>query len=124
PIDFELYLPKSWTESEERREEAHIPAEVTFKTKIEQACDMIRRAVADGIPRGVVLADAFYGDEPSFRAALRSLGLHYAVGIKSDNRVWKLDKRGRRCGDPLTVAQLARSLKPKATRRVTWRQGV
>jgi SRSO17 transposase len=97
---------------------------VTFKTKVEQACEMIRRAVADGIPRGVVLADAFYGDEPSFRAAVRTEGLDYAVGIKSDNRVWKLDRRGRRCGEPLTVAQLARSLKPKASRRVTWREGV
>ena len=124
PIDFELYLPKSWMESDERREEARIPEEVTFKTKIELACDMIRRAVADDIPRGVVLADAFYGDEPSFRAAVRSQGLHYAVGIKSDQRVWKLDRRGRRCDKPLTVAPLARSLEPKASRRLTWRQGV
>jgi len=124
PIDFELYLPKSWTESKERREEAHIPEDVTFKTKLEQACEMIRRAVADDIPRGVVLADSFYGDEPSFRAAVRAQGLHYAVGIKSDNRVWKLDRRGRRCGEPLTVAQLARSLESKASRRLTWRQGV
>ena len=124
PIDFELYLPKSWTESKERCEEAHIPEEVTFKTKVEQACEMIRGAVANGIPRGVVLADAFYGDEPSFRAAVRSQGLDYAVGVKSDNRVWKVDRRGRRRGEPLTVAQLASSLKPKRFRRVTWRQGV
>ena len=123
PIDFELYLPKSWTESRERREEAQIPEEVTFKTKVEQACDMIRRALADGIPRGVVLADAFYGDEPSFRRVVRSQGLHYAVGIKSDHRVWKLDRRGRRCGEPLTVAQLARSLPATSFRYVTWRQG-
>jgi SRSO17 transposase len=123
PIDFELYLPKSWTESEGRREEAQIPEEVTFKTKVEQACEMIRRAVADGIPRGVVLADAFYGDEPSFRSAVRSHGLQYAVGIKSDNRVWKLDRRGRRAGEPLTVGQLARSLDPQRFRRFVWRQG-
>jgi len=123
PIDFELYLPKSWTESPEQREEAQIPEEVIFKTKVEQACEMIQRAVADDIPGGVVLADAFYGDEPSFRAAVRSQGLHYAVGIKSDNRVWKLDRRGRRCGEPVTVAQLARSLDPRSFRHVTWRQG-
>ena len=123
PIDFELYLPKSWTESRERREEAQIPEETTFKTKVEQASEMIRRAVADGIPRGVVLADAFYGDEPSFRADLRSQGLHYAVGIKSDNRVWKLDSRGRRSGEPLTVGHLARTLSPRLFKHVTWRQG-
>ena len=123
PIDFDLYLPKSWTENPERRAEARIPEETTFKTKIEQACEMIRRAVADDIPRGVVLADAFYGDEPSFRAAVRSQHLHYAVGIKSDNRVWKLDRRGRRSGEQVTVAQLARTLSPKLFKQVTWRQG-
>ena len=123
PIDFELYLPKSWTESPERRAEAHIPEEAVFKTKVQQACDMIRRAVADGIPCGVVLADAFYGDEPSFRATVRSLSLHYAVGIKSDNRVWKLDRRGRRWGGPQTVRQLASTLSPRAFQHVTWRQG-
>jgi SRSO17 transposase len=123
PIDFQLYLPRSWTESRERCEEAQIPEEVTFKTKVEQACEMIHRALADGIPPGVVLADSFYGDEPSFRRVVRSQGLHYAVGIKSDNRVWKLDRRGRRCGEPLTVAQLARSLPASSFRYVTWRQG-
>ena len=123
PIDFELYLPKSWTESEERRQEAQIPDQLPFKTKIELACEMIRRAVADDIPRGVVLADAFYGDEPSFRAAVRAQGLHYAVGIKSDNRVWRLDRRGRRSGEPLKVTQLAQSLSPRLFRHVTWRQG-
>ena len=123
PIDFELYLPKIWTESEERRAEAQIPEAITFKTKIEQACEMIRRAVADNIPRGVVLADAFYGDEPSFRAAVRSQRLHYAVGIKSDSRVWKLNRRGRRSGEPLTVAKLARTLSPRLFKEVMWRQG-
>jgi SRSO17 transposase len=91
--------------------------------KIEQACEMIRRAVANGIPRGVVLADASSGDEPSFRSTVRSHDLQYAVGIKSDNRVWKLDRRGRRAGEPLTVRQLARSLDPRCFRRLVWRQG-
>src|SRR5258708_14328911 len=81
PIDFELYLPKSWTQSPERREEAHIPEDLTFKTKVEQACDLIRRAVADGIPRGVVLADAFYVSVPPFRSAVRSQGLDSYASI-------------------------------------------
>jgi SRSO17 transposase len=123
PIDFELYLPKSWTESRERRAEAQIPEDLLFRTKVEQACEMIRRAVADDIPRGVVLADAFYGDEPSFRSAVRAQGLHYAVGIKSDNRVWKLDRRGRRSGEPIRVKHLADSLNPRLFRHVTWRHG-
>jgi SRSO17 transposase len=124
PIDFELYLPKSWTEDQARRKEARIPESIAFKTKIELALDMARRAIADGVPHGVALADCFYGDEPSFRAGLRSLGLHYAVAVKSDNRVWRTDENGRRRGEPITVGKIASALGRKRFRRVTWRQGV
>src|SRR5829696_6056605 len=57
PIDFELYLPRSWTEDPVRRREARIPDDVTFKTKPQLALEMIRRAVHAGIPLGVVLGD-------------------------------------------------------------------
>src|SRR6266849_9008802 len=33
PIDFDLYLPESWTENRARRKEARIPDDVAFKTK-------------------------------------------------------------------------------------------
>jgi SRSO17 transposase len=124
PIDFELYLPKSWTEDPRRREEARIPKDVVFKTKVELALDLARRAVADNVPKGIVLADAFYGDEPSFRAGIRSLGMHYAVGVKSDIRVWRTNKRGQLRGAPMKAKELATSLGPKRFRRVTWREGV
>ena len=45
PIDFELYLPQSWTEDPARRLEARIPDEVQFQTKSELAIVMLRRAV-------------------------------------------------------------------------------
>lgn len=124
PIDFELYLPKSWTEDRARCKEARIPPSVTFKTKIELALDMARRAIADGVPRGVALADSFYGDEPSFRAGLRSLGLDYAVAVKSDIRVWRTDAKGHRRGEPITVGKIADTMGRKRFRRVTWREGV
>lgn len=123
PIDFELYLPKSWTEDASKRREGRIPDELSFKTKPELALEMIERAVMQNVPCGVVLADAFYGDEPSFRRGVRALGLHYAVGVKSDNRVWHLDKRDRCRGEPMTVAELVRTLSPRAFRRITWREG-
>ncbi len=122
PIDFELYLPKSWTEDPVRRKEARIPESVAFKTKVQQALDMARRAVEDGVPRGVALADCFYGDEPSFRKGLRDLGLDYAVAVRADNRVWRTDAHGRRRGKAVTVGQIARSC-TASLRRVTWRDG-
>jgi SRSO17 transposase len=81
PIDFELYLPESWTEAAKRREEAHIPKDVVFKTKPELALDMLKRAVEDDLPRAIVLADGGYGDSFKFRAATRALGLDYGVGV-------------------------------------------
>ena len=123
PIDFELYLPKSWANDPARRLEARIPEDVVFRTKIELAVSMLRRAAHDNVPRGTLLADAWYGDEPSFRAAAEELGLDYAVGINSDNRVWLVDSHGRRNGSPMTVAALAKRLGPKSFRRFTWREG-
>jgi SRSO17 transposase len=79
PLDFELYLPESWANDEARRREARIPPDVTFKTKPQLALQMIERAVQDGVPPGLVLADTAYGTSSQFRARLRSLGLHYAV---------------------------------------------
>lgn len=124
PIDFELYLPRRWAEDSARRKEARIPDSVVFKTKIELAREMVRRAVQSNVPRGTVLADCFYGDEPSFRNEVRSLGLDYAVGVKSDNRVWRADKWGYQRGKPLTVKQLASTMGRKTFRRVTWREGI
>ena len=61
PIDFKLYLPKSWTGDRERRKEARIPAHINLATKPELALQMIRRALEAGLPLGTVLADAAYG---------------------------------------------------------------
>src|SRR5438552_7324908 len=76
-IDFELYLPKSWATDAARRKEARIPDDIGFRTKHEMALAMIRRAIADGVPPGVVLADAAYGNSFSFREQLTALGLQY-----------------------------------------------
>ncbi|WP_395854274.1 IS701 family transposase [Cystobacter fuscus] len=80
PLDFELYLPESWANDTARRQEARIPEDIPFKTKPQLAVQMIGRAVTDGVPKGVVLADSAYGSSGEFRAQVRSLGLHYAVG--------------------------------------------
>jgi SRSO17 transposase len=36
-LDRELYLPKSWTDNQERCREAHVPEGITFATKPELA---------------------------------------------------------------------------------------
>jgi SRSO17 transposase len=123
PVDFSLYLPESWTENVARRAEAHIPDEVTFKTKPELGIEMIDRAVADGIPVGLVLADSAYGDNAEFRRRVRCEGLDYAVGLHRTTTVWRLDPLGRRIGAPVAVGDLAIAIGRQGFRRVTWREG-
>lgn len=123
PIDFELYLPQSWTGDQPRRAAAHIPDDIEFQTKPELALEMIGRAVDDNIPLGVLLADSGYGDSSDFRNQLRAWGLDYAVGVHAPTKVWRVDRLNRRRGDALSVRDLGMELGRDKFRRVTWRDG-
>jgi SRSO17 transposase len=123
PIDFELYLPESWTSDRLRRRRARIPESVAFKTKIDLALAMISRAVDDKVPGEVVLADAAYGRAHDFRETVRVLGLDYAVAVDAPMRVWLLDARGQRRGDATTVQAVGIAANAGGFRRVTWRDG-
>ena len=122
PIDFELYVPKSWTEDRARREEARIPATLVFQTKLQLALNMIRRALADRMPKGVVLGDAAYGDSSEFRKEIRNLGLDYALAVSATTKVWLTDSMLRRRGEALSVSDLA-TQNLRLFRRTTWREG-
>jgi SRSO17 transposase len=124
PIDFELYLPASWTDDPVRCRKAGVPGDLIFKTKPELALDMIRRAVAAGIPPGVVLGDAAYGASSDFRRGIRELDLHYSLGIDPKTTVWEVGDVVNRGGAAISVRDLAKKLKAKGRfRRCTWRAG-
>jgi SRSO17 transposase len=123
PVDFEIYLPEPWANDPKRRAEAKIPEGIEFRTKLQLAMVIIDRAIEDGIPKGVVLEDSAYGNSSDFRYQLRSRGLDYAVGVKPNTKAWRIDSRGRRRGEPISIGDLARQLGPKAFRRSTWKEG-
>src|SRR5262245_59867610 len=87
-LDRELYLPKEWADDAERRKEAGVPEAVGFATKLVLARRMLERAVAAGVPARWVTADAVYGSDYHFRAALERHGLGYVVGVRADFAVW------------------------------------
>jgi SRSO17 transposase len=142
PIGYRLYLPKEWADDEARRRKAGVPDDVTFKTKPEIALDLVKQARKDGIPCGVVLADAGYGADTKFRDALTEMGLPYAMGIGPGASIWAFGTRplppkewsgrGRRPErlrrdedhQPVTVKAVALTLEESAWQTITWREGV
>lgn len=124
PIDFELYMPRSWTDDDKRRREARVPDDLEFKTKPQLAVEMMQRAAKAKIPRGVVLADAAYGSSVEFRDGVRELGLHFAVGVDPKTNVWLLDASSKRSEGAASVRDVALALDELGEfRRCTWRKG-
>ena len=75
-----LYLPKKWAGASDaeyddrrerelfaqRREDAHIPADIDHQTKPEIALDLIEEVVSADIDHGCVVADSNYGRSREF----------------------------------------------------------
>ncbi len=124
PVDFELYLPTSWTDVPARRAEARIPEDVVFKTKPELALSMLKRAHEDNLPLGVVLADSAYGNSAEFRLGLHRLGLQYSVGVAANSKVFEVHDVVNRGGHGIDLRKLASKLDAKGKfQRFTWRTG-
>ncbi len=122
PIAYRLYLPKPWAADAARRNKAHVPEQITFKTKPQIALAQMRAACAAGVPRGVVLMDASYGSNAALRTSVSALGLRYVAGIVSTVKV-RVASDGAAPAPRLSVKQLARSLPKHAWRTITWREG-
>jgi SRSO17 transposase len=141
PIAYQLYLPETWAEDPARRAKAGVPDEVAFATKPEIALAQIRTARTEGVPAGIVLGDAGYGDETEFRVGVDELALRYVLGVRPGTTVWppgtgplppapwsgrgRPPTRLRRSPEhqPVSLKGLAESLAPRTWRKVTWREG-
>lgn len=65
-IDRRLYLPRSWTEEQNKRKKGAIPEEIEFATKPQLAQQMLESALAQGIRPAWFVADEVYGNDGSF----------------------------------------------------------
>jgi SRSO17 transposase len=141
PIAYRLYLPEAWANDPARRAMAGVPGGVAFATKPAIALDQIGQALADGVPPGVVVTDAAYGNDTDFRDGATGLGLTYVAGILGTTSLWppgagplpaapwsgrgRPPKRLRRGPGhrPLAAEAAALALPAAAWRRVAWREG-
>lgn len=92
-IALRLYLHETWANDSARREKAGVPDDIEFQTRPKIALDQIARAIADGVPKGIALADAGYGNDTAFRAGLTQLGLDYIVGVQGSTTKGELTSR-------------------------------
>jgi SRSO17 transposase len=141
PIAWRLYLPEVWAADPAKRTKVGVPEDIVFATKPAIALEQLRQALADGVPPGIVLADAAYGDDCDLRAEISGIGLTYVLGIRSATTVWApgtaplppkpwsgrgpRPTRLRRDAEhqPAAVKDLALGLPARAWRKVCWREG-
>jgi SRSO17 transposase len=141
PVAYRLYVPQEWAADRARRTRAGIPEEVAFQTKPEIALEQLRTLTRTDTPKGVVLADAGYGNDSEFRRGVRSLNLSYVLGIQKSTKVWppgteplappeysgcgrppKLPRRSLE-HTPVSVLQAAQDLPDIAYQTISWREG-
>jgi SRSO17 transposase len=134
-LSLRLFLPESWTRDAVRMAKASVPETFqTYRTKPEIAIEEIDRAIAAGVRFGCVLADAGYGLSASFRQALSTRDLCWAVGIPRHQKVYPADvqlvfpvagrgrPRLRHVPDVKSRAAHA-MLEDEKWRQVSWRRG-
>jgi len=135
-IAMRLYLPDEWTDDRSRMNAAAVPEDVGFEPKWQISLHQMDAALAAGVRKHLLLADAGYGDVGDFRAGLRERNLMYVVGVSGNHVVWPpgSDPQPRPKGPngrpptrfldtrhpPISIATLSKKLK---YRKVSWREG-
>jgi SRSO17 transposase len=137
-----LFLPEHWCEQtqecKERRNAAHVPPGIEFRTKPQIAAHLIRTvAVLDSVQLDWVSADELYGRSGQFLDELEVLSQNYVVEVPITTHVWTTDPtlsvpaysgRGRTPtrpapGSSISVKQVGASLSAAAWRTLLVAQG-
>jgi SRSO17 transposase len=159
--NWRLYCPRSWDDRQAddevaaaairaRRERAHVPDDVRHSEKWRLALDMIDQMTRPGgwitdqitgqitgTDRPVVVGDAGYGDNTTFRLELTDRGWQYVMAVKATTSAYAGDARPatpeRRGGpgrppkpaypDPPTNLRKLAIAGADQVQQVTWRQG-
>jgi SRSO17 transposase len=86
-LDRALYLPEEWTDDPARRQQAGIPATVSFATKPQLAQAMLERARDAGVPAAWVTADSIYGDDRRLRMWLEAQEQPFVLAVSGKEYV-------------------------------------
>jgi SRSO17 transposase len=141
-LDHRLFLPESWceatAEAKDRRDKAHLPEGLEFRTKPQIAAELVRGvAVLGQVSLDWIVADEEYGRAGHFLDELESLEQRYVLEVPVTTAVWTADPaecipeysgRGRKPTLPArdavrTVGALAAELPASAWQALRVREG-
>jgi SRSO17 transposase len=116
-VDFRLYLPREWTASRKRCNEAGVPRDVRFATRHELALQMLDEQ-GELLPHSWVAGDDEMGRSSWFRQQLRSRGERYLLAVPGNTLVRDLAQprylsTGRRKKAPFARADVWRAALPE-----------
>ncbi len=139
PLGWALYLPEEGCKDSERRAQAKIPEEVTFKTKPELGGELLERASGWEVPKAPVLGDAAYGENAELRERLHHADFQYVLSVSAETAVFAPGSafavperkgssgrpRGRLRPDrrPVAIAELIAGLDQNDWQSVAFRDG-
>ncbi|MDX3234071.1 IS701 family transposase, partial [Streptomyces sp. ME19-01-6] len=137
PLNWRLFLPQQWADDAVRRRRTGVPEDVGHREKWRLALDALDELAGWGLVPPVVVADAGYGQNADFRAALAERDIAYVAGIRGDitaqphkavpaTSAWLGNGRRpqpRYRQPPVTVAELATAAGREAFMEATWREG-
>ena len=88
-LDSDLFLPEeSWDMDRDRCEAAHIPDDITYRSKWLIALEQIERAIANGVRFDWLTFDEWYGGKPEFLFNLEERGMNYVCEVPKSFRCW------------------------------------
>jgi SRSO17 transposase len=141
PVGARLYLPEGWANDRGRRERAHVPEGVRFRTKPRIALSLVDLSGEWEVPFDVVVAGSGYGDNPDFLKGLEERKLSYVCGVESTFGVRRPEevRAAKEAGTPpykgrgqppkerpaplYTAKEVVGSLPRQAWQTVVWREG-
>ena len=93
-LDSDLFLPEqSWDMDRPRCKAAHIPDDITYRSKWLIALEQIERAVSNGVRFDWLTFDEWYGGKPDFLFQLEDRGMNYVCEVPANFMCWPTPPR-------------------------------